>query len=78
MEQYTQGLPDMYSCHVGFDAILEHSDKHMYGMSSFNSILEFSCMRTPDKYNHHPVDGADDWKRDCVSDDIDFTSVESV
>jgi hypothetical protein len=68
----------MYRRHVSFNAILEHGDKRVYGVPKFNSVLEFACMRASDKHHHHPIDGADDWKCDCVGDDFDITSMESV
>jgi hypothetical protein len=78
MEQHTQGLSDMYRRHISFNAILEHGDKRMYGVSSFKSLLEFSCMCASEKHHHHPVDGADDWKRDCVGNNLGVSSMESV
>jgi hypothetical protein len=78
VEQHTQGLSDVYRRHVSFNAVLEHGDKRVYSVSIFDSVLEFSCMYASDKHHHRPFDGADDWKRDCVGNNIGIPPMESV
>lgn len=78
VEQYTQDLSDMYCGYIDFDTILEHRDKRVYGVPSFNPILELTCVYTPDKHRHHPIDSHDNCKCDCVGDNFNITAMASV
>jgi hypothetical protein len=77
VEQYNQSMSDVYSRYIDFDSLLGRYDKRVYGVSSFKTILELTCMCTPDKHRHHPIDSHDNCKCDCVGDNFNITAMAS-